>query len=99
MGEATEVIVSRLREGEETPPGGRGLPPLRKRKLYLSLCILGGIAVVMFTLLGIIAYKNIVSERELTLQNALLQGYWLARSLEISHRVVTQNHAIMIRLE
>ena len=80
MGEATEVIVSRLREGEETLPRGRGLPPLRKRHLYLYMFILGGIAAVMFTLLGIIAYRNIVSERELILQNALLQGYWIARS-------------------
>ena len=75
MGEATEVIVSHSREGEEALPRGRGLPPLHKWRLYLSLCILGGIAVVMFTLVGIIAYRNIVSERDLILQNALLQGY------------------------
>lgn len=97
MGEAIEVIVSRSREGEETLPRGRGLPPLRKRKLSLSLCILGGIAVGMFTLLGITAYRNIVSDRDLILQNALLQGYWIARSLEISHRVVTQNHETTMR--
>src|SRR6266540_3028157 len=74
----------------ETHPRGHGWPPLQKRKLYLSLGILGGIAVVMFTLLGMLAYRNSVSERELLLQNALLQGYWIARSLEISHRVATQ---------
>jgi sensor histidine kinase regulating citrate/malate metabolism len=51
----------------------------------------------MFTLLGIIAYRNVASERELILQNALLQGYWIARSLEISHRVVTQNHETTMR--
>ena len=72
MGEATEVIVSRLREGEATLPRGRGLPPLQKRGLYLYMFILGGIAVVMFTLLGIVVYRNIVSERDLLLQNALL---------------------------
>ncbi len=81
----------------ETHPRGHGWPPLQKRKLYLSLCILGGIAVVMFTLLGMLAYRNSVSERELLLQNALLQGYWIARSLEISHRVATQDHATIMR--
>ena len=35
MGEATEVIASRLWEGEATLPRGRGLPPLQKRSLYL----------------------------------------------------------------
>jgi len=137
MGEATERIVSRSREGEdevstgrfgwvwltrtltfcrekfmmqrgtkgplsygsaeETLSKGRGLPPLQKRQLYLSMFILGGISVVMFALLGIIAYRNTVSERDLVLQNALLQGYWIARSLEISHRVVTQNHETTMR--
>jgi class 3 adenylate cyclase len=67
------------------------------RKLYLSLCILGGITVVMFTLLGMLAYRNMVSERELLLQNALLQGYWIARSLEMSHRAATQDHAVIMR--
>ena len=83
---------------EDTRPRGHGWAPLQKRKLYLSLGILvGGIAVVMFTLLGMLAYRNSVSERELLLQNALLQGYWIARSLEISHRVATHDHAVIMR--
>jgi class 3 adenylate cyclase len=71
--------------------------PLQKQKLYLSLGILGGTAVVIFTLLGILAYRNLVSERELLLQNTLWQGYWIARSFEISHRVATQDHAVIMR--
>ena len=82
---------------EETRPRGHDWPPLQKPKLYLSLGILGGITVGMFTLLGMLAYRNMVSERELLLQNALLQGYWIARSLEISHRAATQEHAVIMR--
>ena len=67
------------------------------RRLYLSLGILGGITVVMFTLLGMLAYRNMASERELLLQNALLQGYWIARALEMSHRAATQDHAVIMR--
>ena len=43
---------------EATRPRGRGWPPLQKPKLYLSLGILGGITVAMFTLLGMLAYSN-----------------------------------------
>ena len=84
---------------EETRPREHGVPLLQKRKLYLSLGILGSIAVVLFTLLGMLAYRSMVSERELLLQNALLQGYWIARSLEISHRVATQDHEVIMRIQ
>jgi class 3 adenylate cyclase len=51
----------------------------------------------MFTLLGMLASRNRVSERELLLQNALLQGYWIARALEMSHRAATHEHAVLMR--
>jgi class 3 adenylate cyclase len=85
-------LLSLFREKSLMQRGVKG-----PRKLYLSLCILGGITVVMFTLLGMLAYRNMVSERELLLQNALLQGYWIARALEMSHRAATQDHAVIMR--
>ena len=70
---------------------------MQKKHVYLYIFLLGGISLTMFILLGIVALRSILSDKELIMQNALEKGYWIARSLEISHRVATQNHEDTIR--
>lgn len=64
---------------------------------YLSLGLLGSLSCVLFILLGVLGVQNVASDRELIWQNALAQGYWIARSFEISHSMVSHDHVEMSR--
>jgi len=70
---------------------------MRKKNLPLSIFLLGGMSCVLLVLLGIFALRNIALDQELFRQNALTQGYWIARALESSHRMVTQEHDNVVR--
>ncbi|MGE3537355.1 MAG: adenylate/guanylate cyclase domain-containing protein [Candidatus Tectimicrobiota bacterium] len=70
---------------------------MHKTKLYVYAVILGGISLLTFVVLGVVGYRNILASHALMTQNALLQGYWIARAVEISHRMVTGQHDMMLR--
>lgn len=41
--------------------------------------------------------RNVGRDKALIMQNALTQGYWIARSLEIGHRMMVRDHAMAQR--
>ncbi len=97
MDQVTTTPVAAAHGAHTASSGAHGFSPLHKRTLYRSLGILGSITVLSVLLLSVIAYHNIVSGKELIVQQALLQGYWMARSLEMSHRVVSHSHERVMR--
>lgn len=82
---------------ETTIPAEQPLPPPHTQRLYRSAYVLGGISFLVFVVLGVVGYRMILSGQELLTQHALLQGYWIARALEMSHRVVPSNHSVVLR--
>lgn len=70
---------------------------MRKNRLYLSTLLFGSLAFVLFALLAFLTVKNATRAKAMLLQNALTQGYWIARSLEIVHSMVQHDHAQALR--
>jgi hypothetical protein len=65
---------------------------MRKNRLYLYSFLFGGITFVLFALLAFTTARNSIRDKALLMQNALGQGYWIARSLEIGHSIALENH-------
>lgn len=97
MDETTSTPVTQAQGQAATPARGHGFAPRPTRRLYCSLGILGSVAVLSVILLSVIAYSTMVSGKQLIVQQALLQGYWMARALEMSHRVATDSHERVLR--
>ena len=58
----------------------------------VSVVLLGAMAGVLLGLLAFSTGKNALRDKALITHNALTQGYWIARSLEIGHRMMAHDH-------
>lgn len=87
--------MTRAVEGEEERM--QRAPWVWKKSLFVYVVLLGGVSCALFIMLGIMAFRNIALDKALIVQNALTQGYWIARALESSHRTVTQEHEHVVR--
>ncbi len=70
---------------------------MRKNRLYFSIFLFGGMAFVLLVLLAITTVRNVTRDKTLIMQNALAQGYWIARSLEIGHSMMMRDHTNALR--
>lgn len=70
---------------------------MRNNHRYLYSFLFGGMAFVLFALLAFTTVRNATRDKALIMQNALIQGYWIARSLEIGHSMLTENHTEAMR--
>ena len=70
---------------------------MRKNRLYLFLSLFGGLAFVLFAMLAVTTVRNVMTYKALAVQNALMQGYWIAHSLETGHRMLMRNHTTALR--
>lgn len=68
-----------------------------RRRQYVSLALFGAVGTVLCALLALTTVRNLHRDRQLLLQNALTQGYWIARSLEIGHSMMVQDHRRALR--
>lgn len=57
----------------------------------MSVVLSGAMAGVLLGLLAFSTGSNVLSDKVLLTHNALTQGYWIARSLEIIHRMIVQD--------
>ena len=58
----------------------------------VSVVLLGAMAGVLLGLLAFSTGRNALRDKALITHNALTQGYWIARSLEIGHRMMAHDH-------
>ncbi len=70
---------------------------MRKNRPYLSIFLFSGMTCVLLALLAITTARNAIRDKALIMQNALTQGYWIARSLEIGHSMMVRNHTSALR--
>jgi class 3 adenylate cyclase len=70
---------------------------MHKTREYFSVILFGGLALLLGVLLAVTTLRNIKRDRDLLMQNALTQGYWIARSLEIGHSMIMQDHLKALR--
>lgn len=70
---------------------------MRKHRLYLSIFLFGGMSFVLLSILAITTVRNAMRDKTLIMQNALTQGYWIARSLEIGHSMMMRDHTNALR--
>jgi sensor histidine kinase regulating citrate/malate metabolism len=68
-----------------------------KTRLSLSTFLFGGMAFALFAILTFTTIRNIARDKALCIKNALSQGYWMARSLEIGHSIMLDNHVQAMR--
>ncbi len=67
------------------------------RKRRISVVLLGAMAGVLLSLLAFSTGRNALRDKALITHNALTQGYWIARSLEIGHRMMAHDHINALR--
>ncbi len=70
---------------------------LQKNRLYLYSIVFGGLAFALLAMVAFTTVRNAVRDKALIMQNALTQGYWIARSLEFGHSMMMQNHTEAMR--
>lgn len=70
---------------------------MRHNRRAVSGLLFGGIALALFTLLALTTVRSAGRDKAAILDNALAQGYWIARSLEIGHSMVLENHLTTMR--
>jgi class 3 adenylate cyclase len=70
---------------------------MRKNRLYLSMFLFGGIAFILLAMLAFSTVRNAIRDKALIMQNALTQGYWITRSLEIGHSMMMTDHTNALR--
>ena len=66
-------------------------------KHRVSVVLLGAMAGVLLGLLAFSTGRNALRDKALITHNALTQGYWIARSLEIGHRMMVHDHINALR--
>ena len=67
------------------------------RDQRLSMLLFSGMACVLFVLLAFSTVKNALRDKDLIRHNALSQGDWMVRSLEIGHRMMMDDHVSALR--
>ncbi len=63
----------------------------------LSVLLFSAVATLFLSLLAFSTVKNASRDKALIRHNALSQGYWIARSLEIGHRMMMDDHVNALR--
>jgi class 3 adenylate cyclase len=59
--------------------------------------LFGSAGGVLCLLLILITFTNVAHEKNLLMKQALIQGYWVARSLEAAYSMMTHEHAAAMR--
>jgi hypothetical protein len=70
---------------------------MRTPRLYVSIALFGGLALLLFAMLAWLTVRSAARDKALLRQNVLTQGYWMARSLEIGHSMMTHDHTTALR--
>jgi class 3 adenylate cyclase len=82
---------------EGNNPATENVHLMQKHRIYLSVFIFGGMAFVLFAMLAFTTVRNVIRDKTLIMENALTQGYWIARSLEIGHSMMIRDHINALR--
>ena len=64
---------------------------MRHNHLYLSMLIFGAIILILFAILVIITVTSSVKYNTLIDRDALVQGHWIVKSLEIGNDLTRKN--------
>lgn len=82
---------------EPLRPDGRIVPPVRYGRFRNFGLLFGGLMFVLVAILVIQAVRSAARDKEAILQNALDQGFWIARSLEIGHSLLLEEQKDSMR--